>query len=45
MFGRNFEKNTRTTARRSFDEAEANKARKGKRNKPERAGRKEWSEE
>ncbi|WYW04357.1 RNA polymerase [Pseudomonas phage vB_PpuP-Kurepalu-2] len=42
MFGRNFEKNTRTTARRSFEEAEAQKANKGKRNKPNRTQRSEW---
>ncbi|QZA71362.1 hypothetical protein AH05_13 [Pseudomonas phage AH05] len=45
MFGRNFEKTTRTTARRSFEEAQDAKARKGKRNKQARGGRQEWDEE
>ncbi|QNJ57496.1 hypothetical protein [Pseudomonas phage PlaquesPlease] len=45
MFGRNFEKNTRTNARRSFNEMEQVRAKKGKRNKQDRSGRQEWSEE
>lgn len=44
MFGRNFEKTTRTNARRSFEDIEQVRAKKGKRNKQTR-GRQEWSEE
>ncbi|ALO79970.1 RNA polymerase [Pseudomonas phage PPPL-1] len=45
MFARNFEKTTKTSARRSFEDIEQVRAKKGKRNKPARDGRKEWSEE
>lgn len=42
MFGRNFEKTVRTSARRSFAEVEQVRAKKGKRNKHERNARSEW---
>ncbi|QNJ57444.1 hypothetical protein [Pseudomonas phage Waldo5] len=45
MFGRNFEKNTRTNARRSFADMEQVRAKKGKRNKQDRGSRQEWAEE
>lgn len=45
MFGRNFEKTTRTNARRSFEDIEQARHKKGKRNKQARGGRQEWFEE
>lgn len=42
MFGRNFEKTTRTNARLSFEDIEQARRKKGKRNKSERNQRNQW---
>ena len=45
MFGRNFEKTTRTNARRSFEDIEQARHKKGKHNKQARGSRQEWTQE